>query len=221
MGSVRFQMVPCSSLYYFFSSSIGPFQCLVDANYRVLICCACHSRAAPSSLLILASSICKILQCLISSLTQGSEAGHLFRLICSIVLFGWRDIGNKYHWHVWGVLTVYRPHWVCPSSRQVCFPGLLRLQVPLKGNCPKRAPGCMHFPRLSCSGSGSRYSTKAQTWLGLCFVPFLGSRSSGHQVLGENTVPGVQCVSITSLFPATRFPVWYIFKWYYVLAFSF
>ena len=41
VGSVRFHIVPCSSLY-FFSRSIGPFQCLVNANYRVLICCTCH-----------------------------------------------------------------------------------------------------------------------------------------------------------------------------------
>ena len=41
VGSVQFQIVPCSSLY-FFSRSIGPFQCLVNVNYRVLICCTCH-----------------------------------------------------------------------------------------------------------------------------------------------------------------------------------
>ena len=33
-GSVHFQIVHCSSLY-FFSRSIGPFQCLVSATYRV------------------------------------------------------------------------------------------------------------------------------------------------------------------------------------------
>ena len=41
VGSVPFQIVPCSSLY-FFSRSIGPFQYLVNANYRVLICCSCQ-----------------------------------------------------------------------------------------------------------------------------------------------------------------------------------
>ena len=39
--SVQFQIVPCFSLHCF-SRSIGPFQCLVIANYRVLICCICH-----------------------------------------------------------------------------------------------------------------------------------------------------------------------------------
>ena len=41
VGSVQFQIVPCSSLYLF-SRSIGSLQCLVNVNYRVLICCTCH-----------------------------------------------------------------------------------------------------------------------------------------------------------------------------------
>ena len=41
VGSVQFQIIPCSSLY-FFSRSVGPFQCLVNIVYRVLICCTCH-----------------------------------------------------------------------------------------------------------------------------------------------------------------------------------
>ena len=62
-------------------------------------------------------------QCLISTLTQGGEGGgHLFRLTCSVVLWGGRNTPNKYHWCVWGVLTVSWPHWVCPSSQRVCFP---------------------------------------------------------------------------------------------------
>ena len=34
VGTVQFQIVPCSSLY-FFSRSIGPFKCLVNAKYRI------------------------------------------------------------------------------------------------------------------------------------------------------------------------------------------
>ena len=41
VGSVQFQIVPFSSLY-FLPKSVGPFQCLVSVNYRVLICCTCH-----------------------------------------------------------------------------------------------------------------------------------------------------------------------------------
>ena len=43
------------------------------------------------------------------------------RFACSVVLWGWRNTANKYHWHVWGVLAVSQPHWVCPCSRCVCF----------------------------------------------------------------------------------------------------
>jgi len=81
VGSVQFQIVPCSSLYLF-SSFISPLQCLVSVNYRVLICHT--SRAVPSSVFILASSVCKSLRCLISALAQGGEGGHLFRLTCSV-----------------------------------------------------------------------------------------------------------------------------------------
>ena len=76
------------------------------------------------SLFVLASSVCKPLQCLISTLTQMGEGGHLFRLTCSVVLWGGRNTANKYHWRVWGVLTVSQPHWVCPQSQHVWFPGL-------------------------------------------------------------------------------------------------
>ena len=43
--SVQFQTVPCSSLYLF-SSSVGPLQCLVKVNCRVLICFICHSQSS-------------------------------------------------------------------------------------------------------------------------------------------------------------------------------
>ena len=45
VGSVQFQIVSCSSLYLF-SRSIGPFQCSVNVNYRVLICCTCHFQSS-------------------------------------------------------------------------------------------------------------------------------------------------------------------------------
>ena len=100
---------------------------------------------------ILASFVCKSLQCLISTLTQGSEDGHLFRLTCSVVLWGGRDTANRYHWHVWGVLAVYGPHWVCPNSKWCVLLGstLLRLQGALQGHCPKWALCFAHFPGLS------------------------------------------------------------------------
>ena len=117
----QFQIVPYSSLY--FSRSIAPFQCLINAKYRILIFCTCFFQ---SGLLffILASSVCKSLQCLISTLKQEGESGLLFRLTCWVVLWGGRNTANKSHWCVWGVLTVYGQHWVWPSSWHLCFPGL-------------------------------------------------------------------------------------------------
>ena len=46
---------------------------------------------------IFASSFCKSLQCLSSTLTQGDEGVHLFRLTCSVVLWGERNTANNYH----------------------------------------------------------------------------------------------------------------------------
>ena len=37
---------------------------------------------------VLASSVCWSLQCVISALTRGGGGGHIFRLPCSVVLWG-------------------------------------------------------------------------------------------------------------------------------------
>ena len=107
------------------------------------------------SLFILAFSVSKSLQGLISALTQGGEGGHLFSFTCSVGLWGGRDTANKYRWCVWGVLTLYGPHWVCPSSRKHVFPGstLLRLQGAMQRRCPKQALCFVHCPSLRHSGS--------------------------------------------------------------------
>ena len=42
----------------------------------------------------------------------------------SLVLWGGRNTANKYRWHVWEVLAVSRPHWVCPHSQHMCFSSL-------------------------------------------------------------------------------------------------
>ena len=55
--------------------------------------------------------------------TRG-ERCHLFRLTCSVMLWGGRNTANKYHWHVWGVLAVFWLHWLCAHSCHVRFPGL-------------------------------------------------------------------------------------------------
>ena len=119
-------------------------------------------------LFILASTVCKSLQRLISALTQGDEDGYLFRLTCSVVLSGGRNTASKYHWHVWGVLIVSQPHWFCPCSWHVCSPSF-RLQAAMQGNCLKWALVCMHFSGLSCSGSGSWVLHKGTDSVGPAF----------------------------------------------------
>ena len=122
-------------------------------------------------LFILASSVCKSLQCLISTLTQGGGGGHLFRLTCSVVLWGGRNTAKKYHWHVWGVLPVSEPHWVCPHSWYVCFPGLhcSSSRMLCRGTVYSGPWVAVRFPGLSRSGSGSRALHKGADSVGPAF----------------------------------------------------
>ena len=120
-----------------------------------------------------------------------SEGGHLFRLTCSVVLWGGRNTANKYIWHVWGVLAVSGPCWVCPCSQST----LLRLQIALQGNCLKRALGCLHFSGLSrsrfrFSGTPQRHS------LGWACVlwPSQVRASQATRCLACALSPGVWCV---------------------------
>ena len=76
------------------------------------------------------------------------------------------------------------------------------------GELSKAGPGCVPFPGLTRSGSGSRASTKAQTLLGQHFVHFPGPSSSGNQVLCKRTLPSWGVRLITSLVPDTLFPGW-------------
>ena len=120
----------------------------------------------------LASSVCWSLQCLISALTQGDEGGHSFRLTCSVVLWGGRGTANKIT-GMWGVRAESRPHWVCPRLRHVCFPSLHCSGSRLL--CRERALGCMRFPGLSRSGSGSRVLHKGTDSVvpAFCALPWL------------------------------------------------
>ena len=98
---------------------------------------------------------------------------------------------NKYHWWVWGVLCV----WVTlglPCSRRLCFPSLHCLGSRLL--CWGTFWG---GPWVACTSQiyaaqvqvqVLRYSTKAQTLSGLCFIPFSGPSSSGDQVLAKCTL---------------------------------
>ena len=136
----------------------------------ILICCACNFQSG-SLFFVYFGFLCKSIQCLISTLTQGGEGDLLFRLTRSVVVWGVRNTANKYHWHVWGVLAVSRPHWVCPRSRRVCFPSLQCSGFRLLSG--EQTLGCMHFPGLSRLGSGSRVLPKGTDLVGPVFCAVL------------------------------------------------
>ena len=150
---------------------------------------------------ILASSICKLLQYLTSALTQRGKGSHLFRLTCSIVLWGGRNTANKYHRHVWAELAVSGPHWVCPRSRAcvLSWSTLFRFQVALQANYLKWALGCMHFPSLSHSGSGSRVLHKGADSVGPAFCALPRSEKLRRPGTYEHTLPRWAMRLITSL----------------------
>ena len=104
------------------------------------------------------------------------------------------------------MLALSQPHWVCPHSRRVCFPCLHCLSSSLSScstrNCLRPALGCMHFPGLSRSGSGTRVLHKGTDLVGPVFVPFPGLSSSGDQVFVEQ--------SCCNLSPAPSLPLGFL-----------
>ena len=168
--SVQFQIVSCSSLY-FFSRSIGPFQCLGNSKYRILICCTCHFQSG-SLFFVYFGFLC--LQVFSVSNFSPDIRGQRWLLI-QAHLFSC-SVGREEHCKqislacvgstssAWTILSLPQltAHVLSQST-------LLRLQVALQGNCPKRALGFMHFPGLSCSGSGSQVLHKGTDSVGLAF----------------------------------------------------
>ena len=135
VGSVQFQIVPCSSLYLF-SRSIGSLQCLVNVNYRVLICCAFPFQSI--SLFFVYFGFLYLQVSSVSNFhpdTRGRRWSFTQAYLLSCVVRRGRNTAKKYHWRVWGVLTVCGPHWVCPSSQRRVLSGstLLGLQGALQG----------------------------------------------------------------------------------------
>ena len=126
----------------------------------------------------------------------------MFRLTCSVVLWGGRNTANKYHWRGWGVLAVSQPDWVCPRSRRAYFPSLHCLGFRLL--CGERALDCVHFPGLSRSGSGSWVLHKGADSVGpaFCAIPQLEQLRRPGAVASTLSSGAVHL--ITSLVPAAR-----------------
>ena len=100
----------------------------------------------------------------------GGEGGHLFRLTCSVVLWGGRNTANTYHWCVGSARSVCATLGLPPLKACVLFQStLLRLQVALQVNCLNWALDCEHFPGLSCSSSGSWVLHKGADLVGPAF----------------------------------------------------
>ena len=150
VGSVQFQIAPYFSLS---SRAIGPSQCLVSVNYRVLICCTCHFQSGS-----LFFGCFDFLPLQVSSVynfrpdTAGRRC-HLFRLTCSVGLWDGKDAGA---WGVRGVLAVYGPRWLCPRPRRLRLTGLdcSGSRLLCKGTS-QVALSSMPSPGLSRSGSGA------------------------------------------------------------------
>ena len=116
------------------------------------------------------------------------------------MLWGGRNTANKYHGHVWGVLAVSQPHWVCPHSWHVFFSSLNCSGSRLL--CRQWALGCVDFPGLSCSGSGSQVFHKGADSIRPVFCVLPRSEQLGDQVLGERTLPSCAVRLIPSPVPA-------------------
>ena len=125
------------------------------------------------------ASVCRSLQCLISTLTQVCRGGLLFRFICSVVLQGGRGTADRYIC-VWVALTVFQPHWVCPHSRLYALPVYTA-----------QAPGSSIWsgPCVAC-GSNFGVCHKSADLVGPVFCAFPSRSSSDPQELDGRTLPG-------------------------------
>ena len=125
----------------------------------ILIRCTCNFQSG-SLFFVYFGFLCKCIQCLISTLTQGGEGGHLFRLTCSIVLRRGRNTASNYHWCVWGVLAGSGPH----PAHGVCVFPVYSAQAPgcSAGELSKAGPGFHALPgskqlRFRFSGTPQRH----------------------------------------------------------------
>ena len=124
----------------------------------------------------------------------------MFRFTCSVVLWGGRDTEDKYHWRVWGVLAVFRPHWVCPHTWRVCFPHLHCSGSRLLYR--EQALSCVCFSGPSSSGSGFWVLHKGPDLVGPAFCAFPVGAAQATRSLTSSLSPGAVCL-IPSTVPAS------------------
>ena len=111
--------------------------------------------------------------------------------------------GNRSCRHVWGVLAVYGPHWVCLTLRWCVLPGstLLRLQGAQQGHCPKQFHALPRSKLLRFLGTPQR-----QTQLGMRFCALPGSEQLRRPGVRRAHYPRWALSQVDRASSATQFP---------------
>ena len=152
-------------------------------------------------LLTLASSVCWSLQYLISALTQGAQWWSLLL----VFFFGGRGarlfsraLGRDEHCKQISLACAHSDSATLglPPLSMCAFPVFTAQTLGCSArNYLMQAVVCMHFPGLSCSGSGSLVLHKGTDLVGPVFAPVPGLRSSGDQFLGACSRPQLKAVT--------------------------
>ena len=143
------------------------------------------SKAVPS---VIASSVCWSFQCLVSALTQRGRWRTLFFFLGSLFQSCCGE-GGTLQTNNTGVCSQGLSHTGPAPVHGTCsLPAHTAQALGCSaGNHPRPAPGCLHLPGLSRSGSGTRVVLRgADSQLGLHFVPFPDPSSSGDEVFGAH-----------------------------------
>ena len=151
--------------------------------------------------LFVLTTVCWSLQCLTSALTQGGGGGHFFRLTCSVPLWGGRNAANKHH-GVCGECSQCLSRTGFAPARGVCAFMVYAAQALgcSAGNCLRQALGCVHFPGLSRSGSGSQVVLKGADSVGPAFCDLPRSEQLRRPgAWRAQSPPGGGCVLSPSL----------------------
>ena len=131
-------------------------KCSLRIDYRILICCTCYFQSNSLFFVYFGFLFCKSLQCLISALTQRGKGGPLFRLTCSVVLWGGRTMKTNIT-GMCGECSQSIDHTGFSPAHDLCFPGLhySGSRVLCRGTIQTRPCISCISPDLSFSVSGS------------------------------------------------------------------
>ena len=151
-----------------FSRSIRPFLCSQCQLQGFNLLHLSFPKWFP--LFILASSVCWSRQCLISTLTQGGKGGH----VLGSLVQSWCEEGGTLQTNITGkngeCSHCFRRTGFAPVYGVCAFMVYTSQALGCSaGKCLRRALGCMHFPGLSLSGSGSRVLDKGADLVGHAF----------------------------------------------------